>query len=105
MSVRRLFVFAAVALLSLPCAAALAQPRAGVVVVGRPYYRPYYYRPWYGPRVWVNVPVYVGPVPVYVAPAPGAVYVPATPAYAQPAPTVAQSPEPPVALPPPTPGS
>jgi hypothetical protein len=46
MSVRRLFLLAAVALMSLPWSAQ-AQPRAGVVVVGRPYYRPYY-RPWYG---------------------------------------------------------
>jgi hypothetical protein len=87
MTVKRLVLTAAAALVGLPAVAAAHPPRV-VVGVGPFYPRPYYYpRPAVGIGLYVPPPVVVVPArPVVVVPPPVVQVVPVTPAVPIPAP-------------------
>jgi hypothetical protein len=107
MLTKKLFAVTALAVLGL-LAVPWGSADAGIVVgIGRPYYRPHHYRPYYRPVVVVTPrPVVVAPAPVYVVPPPPRVVVIPAPVAVVPAPTYVQpvpvqpAPPPPSAYPP-----
>jgi hypothetical protein len=91
MTVNRMILTAAVALLGLPAVAAAHPPPRVVVGVGPYYPRPYYYypRPAVGFGVYLGPPVVVAPArPVVVVAAPAVQVVPAPAVQVVPAPAV-----------------